>query len=134
MEVEIYVKPECKNNKKQIAILEEKGHTVIVKNIFDEKWTKKKLHKFFENISFNKWYNPFAPNIKSGKIKIEDLSSDNLLCEMLKDNYLIRRPLLRVGDRYDCGFDSRLAKELTGNSDISETLVCHQVDNVCEEA
>lgn len=132
MNVEIYVKPECKNNKKQIEMLKSKGHDVTVKNIFEEDWTAEKLAPFFQNLPFDRWHNPYAPRIKNGEIDSAKLTKENIFTEMLNDNYLIRRPLLKAGDRYDCGFDSELAKELMENSDVTEVLVCHQADNVCE--
>ncbi|WPD23842.1 MAG: hypothetical protein SD837_04605 [Candidatus Electrothrix scaldis] len=132
MNVEIYVKPECKNNKKQIEMLKSKGHDVTVKNIFEEDWTTEKLAPFFQKLSFDRWHNPYAPRIKSGEVDPAKLTKENIFTEMINDNYLIRRPLLQVKDRYDCGFDSELAKELMENSDVTEVLACHQADNICE--
>ncbi|MCI5180758.1 MAG: hypothetical protein D3911_15860 [Candidatus Electrothrix sp. AW3_4] len=132
MKVEIYVKPECKNNKKQIEMLKEKGHDVTVKNIFEQAWTAEKLIPFFQNLSFDKWHNPYAPRIKSGDVDPASLTQENIFEEMISDNYLIRRPLLKAADRYDCGFDSELAQELVENSNVAEVLVCHQKNNVCE--
>jgi hypothetical protein len=50
---------------------------------------------------------------------------------MIKDNYLIRRPLLKVGQKVDCGFESQLAHELLENTD-SDDKACHQSGKVCE--
>lgn len=132
MDVEIYVKPECINNKKQVKMLKEKGHAVTVKSIFEQDWTKETLSPFFQNLPFEKWYNPYAPRIKREEINPADLTCETIFDEMITDNYLIRRPLLKVGDRYDCGFDSELAKELMENSDVTQVLACHQAENVCK--
>jgi nitrogenase-associated protein len=113
-------------------MLRSKGHDVTVKNIFEEEWTAEKLTPFFHNLSFDKWHNPYAPRIKSGDIDPATLTQENIFAEMINDNYLIRRPLLKTEDRYDCGFDSVLARELMEDSDVTEVLVCHQADNVCE--
>ena len=132
MEVIICVKPECKNNRRQIDMLRSKNHTVTVKNIFEEEWTKEKLRPFFQNLPLDKWYNPYAPRVKSGEIKPADWGEEQVLAEMIQDNYLIRRPLLQVGDRQDCGFDSDLANELMASADVDDVLVCHQAGKVCD--
>ena len=132
MNVEIYVKPECKNNRKQVDMLRSRNHTVTVKDIFEEDWTSEKLRPFFQNLPLEKWHNPYAPRIKSGEINPSDWDEEKILAEMIQDNYLIRRPLLRAGNRHDCGFDSDLARELMENTDTDEVLVCHQAGNVCD--
>jgi len=132
MVVMIYVKPECKNNRKQVEMLQSKNHTVTVKNIFEEKWTEETLRPFFQNLPLEKWHNPYAPKVKSGEINPKDWDEEQVLVEMIKDNYLIRRPLLQAGDRHDCGFDSDLALELMASAEVDEVLVCHQAGKVCD--
>jgi len=131
MEVEIYVKPECKNNKKQIELLRSQNHKVTVKNIFEENWSKEKLRPFFQNLPLKKWHNPYAPRVKKGEIKPKDWDEESTLDEMIKDNYLIRRPLLRVGNQHDCGFDSELARDLMASIN-SDDITCHQAGNICD--
>ncbi|MCG8343450.1 MAG: arsenate reductase family protein [Chlorobiales bacterium] len=132
MEAIIYVKPECKNNIKQVEMLRSKNHTVTVRNIFEEDWTKEKLRSFFQNLPLEKWHNPYAPRVKSGEINPKDWDEEQVLAEMIQDNYLIRRPLLRVETRQDCGFDSALALELMASAEVDEVLVCHQAGKVCD--
>ncbi len=131
MEVEIYVKPECKNNKKQVEKLRSLNHQVTVKNIFEEEWSKESLRPFFQNLPLQKWHNPYAPRVKKGEAKPKEWDEESTLAEMIKDNYLIRRPLLRVGQKLDCGFDSQLAQELLENTN-SDDLACHQAGKVCD--
>lgn len=132
MEAIIYVKPECKNNKKQVEMLRGKNHTVTVRNIFEEEWTEEKLRPFFQNLPLEKWHNPYAPRVKSGEINPKDWDEEQVLAEMIQDNYLIKRPLLQVGDRQDCGFDSDLALDLMASAEVDEVLVCHQAGKVCD--
>lgn len=112
MDVEIYIKPECRNNKKQIKMLKEKGHNVTVKNIFEEGWTTKSLSRFFQHIPFENWLNPNAPRVKNGEVSFTNFTKENIFEAMVADHYLIKRPLIRVGDSYDCGFDSDIVNEL----------------------
>lgn len=132
MEVEIFIKPECRNNKKQVRMLKEKGHHLTVKNIFDEQWTEQTLAPFFQNIPFEKWLNPNAPRVKSGEVSLDKLTKESIFAAMIEDNYLIRRPLIRVGDIYDCGFDSETASELLEGNSVEEVLTCKQPTNRCD--
>ena len=79
MEVIIYVKPECKNNKKQVEMLRSKNHTVTVRNIFEEEWTEEELRPFFQNLPFEKWHNPYAPRVKDGEINPKDWDEEQVL-------------------------------------------------------
>lgn len=132
MDVEIFVKPGCVNNKKQVKMLEEKGHHVIVKDIFTIPWNVGTLQKFFADIPFEKWINPTAPRIKRGEVDLAKLTPQNAISEMVKDNYLIKRPLLIAGGVYASGFDSALATELMKGADVSDVLNCPQLNNKCD--
>ncbi len=131
MDVEMFIKPGCVNNTKQIKMLQEKGHNVIVRDLFSVPWCTATLQKFFKDIPFEKWINPTAPRVKRGDVDLAKITPDNAIVEMVKDNYLIRRPLLIAGGVYASGFDSVLATELMKGADVSDVLICPQASHKC---
>ncbi|MBS2098305.1 ArsC/Spx/MgsR family protein [Carboxylicivirga linearis] len=122
MEVHFYEKPGCINNTKQKVLLKDKGYKVISYNLLEEPWTASDLLKFLESRQFKEWFNISAPRIKSGEIDPFSLSKEEALNAMVSDPYLIKRPLIKVGSSYGCGFDSDLAKELM-KEEIDVTLL-----------
>lgn len=100
-----YEKPGCINNTKQKILLSAAGHQLEVHNLLTESWTAETLHLFFGDRSVAEWFNRSAPQVKSGEIVPEQVDAETALALMIKNPLLIRRPLIRVGDRYEVGFD-----------------------------
>ncbi|MEM1368626.1 MAG: ArsC/Spx/MgsR family protein [Cyanobacteria bacterium P01_H01_bin.15] len=107
-----YEKPGCITNAKQKRVLEAAGHIVDARNLLTQTWTAFELQEFLEAYPIGEWFNTSAPVIKSGTIKPEQLSKEDAI-ELLRQNpLLIRRPLLRVGDRTAVGFNPAMIKGL----------------------
>lgn len=100
-----YEKPGCINNTKQKALLEAAGHTVEAYNLLTEAWTIEALRPFFGDLPVAEWFNYTAPRIKSGEVIPRELDEETALNLMLNDPLLIRRPLIKVGDRQEVGFN-----------------------------
>jgi len=100
-----YEKPGCINNTKQKALLRAAGHEVDDRNLLTEAWTSDRLRRFFGERPVVQWFNSTAPAVKSGRVRPELLGPETALALMLQDPLLIRRPLVRVGDRCEVGFD-----------------------------
>ncbi|BFM38343.1 ArsC/Spx/MgsR family protein [Synechocystis sp. LKSZ1] len=100
-----YEKPGCINNTKQKALLTAAGHAVEARNLLTEPWTPQRLQACFGDRLIGKWFNPTAPAIKSGQVHPKTLDVETALQLMIQDPLLIRRPILRVGDRWEVGFD-----------------------------
>ena len=73
----------------------------------------------------DQWFNQASPRLKSGEIDPTALTEPAALALMLADPVLIRRPLLRVGERREAGFDQEtvdawigLASGKEGVSDV----------------
>ncbi len=123
-----YEKPGCINNTKQKKILTEKGYDLVLGNILTEEWTRDELVKFFKDRPVQECINRSAPRVKSGEVSVEEFNSyEEAADAMLKDPYLIKRPLLKYGDRYGCGFDSKLATDLINGMNVDSLLVCPQM-------
>ena len=105
-EVVFYEKPGCAGNARQKTLLEEAGHRLIVRDLLNTVWTDQTLRPFFEDRPVAVWFNRSAPAVKSGAVNPDALGEDEALALLLADPLLIRRPLMQVGDRRDCGFEA----------------------------
>ncbi len=132
MNIDFYIKPGCINNKKQISILKENGHEVNTIDIFSTQWSEELLSRFFHDGKLENWINPVAPRLKYGEVTLDDFTEENIFPEMIKDNYLIRRPLIHAEGSYAYGFDSDLVKDLVNGEDVTSVLKCRQPRNRCK--
>ncbi len=112
--VVFYEKPGCGGNARQKALLVSSGHELEVRNFLAERWTAVTLKPFFGAKPVPEWFNGSAPRVKSGAVRIGDLSSDAALEMMVADPILIRRPLMQVGERQVSGFDHALVDAWIG--------------------
>lgn len=124
MEIHFYEKPGCINNTKQKQLLEEKGHTIIAYNILSTKWTVENLALFFNEMPLESWFNKSAPRIKSGEVDPALFNKTTALNAMVADPFLIKRPLIKVGEHCACGIDSKLAQDLLQGIDVGYLLAC----------
>lgn len=99
-----YEKPGCTGNQYQVALLRARGHRPEVRNLLSHAWTVETLRPFFGNKPVVEWFNPSAPAVKSGAIKIATLSARQALNLMLAEPLLICRPLLEYGLLQQSGF------------------------------
>lgn len=103
--VTFYEKPGCKGNLRQKTLLAAAGHTVRAKSLKTEAWTADRLLQFLGALPVAEWFNPAAPDIKSGQIAPENLGFEDALHLLLSNPLLIRRPLMEVDDERMVGFD-----------------------------
>ncbi len=133
MKLHFYEKPGCINNTKQKQILNDKGYDLVTYNILEEPWTKELLLKFMEERPVNECFNMSAPRIKSGEVNIEDYDKESAVLAMMKDPFLIKRPLIQYGNKFGCGFDSPLATELINGINVDALLKCPRLaTNSCD--
>ncbi len=114
-----YEKPGCINNTKQKALLEAAGHLVKARNLLTENWTALTLSSFFGDLPVTAWFNPTAPDLKSGKIRPDQIEASEALELMIENPLLIRRPLMQVGDRKEVGFDLKIVADWIGLQPIN---------------
>lgn len=127
-----YEKPGCGNNTKQKVWLAASGHTVLAKNLLNEKWTSETLRPFFDGMPVAEWFNPAAPSVKSGEIDPANYDADEALAMMVEQPLLIRRPLMDVDGVLRAGFDAQAVDAWIGLNDSQpkdEPIpVCHRTD------
>jgi nitrogenase-associated protein len=103
--VVFYEKPGCGGNARQKALLIASGHELEVRNLLAEPWTTASLRPFFGAKPLPEWFNSSSPRVKSGAVRPGELTPDQALAMMVADPLLIRRPLMKVGERREVGFD-----------------------------
>jgi nitrogenase-associated protein len=100
-----YEKPGCASNAKQKALLKESGHEVDARDLLGEAWSASSLRPFFGEKPVREWFNAASPRVKSGEVKPDAVNPQEAIVMMILDPGLIRRPLMRVGDHCESGFD-----------------------------
>jgi nitrogenase-associated protein len=110
----------CINNTKQKALLKAAGHVVEARDLLTEKWTAIALRSFFGDLPFAAWFNPTAPDVKSGAIAPHLIQAVEALDLMIQNPLLIRRPLMQVGDRKEVGFDLKTVADWIGLQPINK--------------
>jgi nitrogenase-associated protein len=111
-----YQKPGCGTNARQIRALEAAGHRVIAKNLLTEPWTATKLRSFFGATPVTSWFNPAAPQVKSGALKPAEIDAASAIALMLDEPLLIRRPLIEADGTRCAGFDREPVPSLLGGA------------------
>ena len=117
-----YEKPGCAGNARQKALLLASGHTVDARDLMTEPWSVSSLRPYFGEKPVKDWFNQESPRVKSGEIDLENVTPQTALVTMIIDPTLIRRPLMRVGDRCEAGFDPKLVGSWIGLSPIAEPV------------
>jgi nitrogenase-associated protein len=112
--VVFYEKPGCASNTRQKLLLAAAGHTVLARNLLNEKWSAQRLRAFFGALPVAEWFNANAPRIKSGEVRPETLAEPAALALMLADPLLIRRPLMDVDGKCRAGFDPEVVHPWIG--------------------
>jgi nitrogenase-associated protein len=100
-----YEKPGCASNAKQKALLLASGHEVDARDLLGEAWSASSLRPFFGEKPVHEWFNAASPRVKSGEVKPDAVNPQEAIVMMILDPGLIRRPLMRVGDHCESGFD-----------------------------
>lgn len=127
--VVFYEKPNCTNNSRQKQLLTEAGHTVIAKNLLTTAWDEGSLGLFLATHAVVEWFNPSAPQIKSGAVQPQQLTAEQALKLLLADPILIRRPLIQIDERYYLGFN-QISAEMGLNTMTTENVeICNRKHN-----
>lgn len=96
--ITFWEKPGCGGNARQRAILEAAGHTLVVKNLLAEPWTRQRLLEFFGVLPVAHWFNRAAVEVKNGELVPEEFDSATALSLMVNYPLMIRRPLMQTED------------------------------------
>jgi len=133
-----YEKPGCATNKKQKKILRDAGCTVIERNLMEHGMSPDELGDFIKHRPFNEWFNPNAPQIKTGHVNPQRLTKKEAFNLLFIDPILIRRPLMIIKDKRISGFKQSQIENLLNislgtpisNACSSEHVTCTDKRNV----
>ena len=117
-----YEKPGCAGNARQKALLLASGHDVDARNLLAESWSSSSLRPFFGEKPVRDWFNAASPRVASGEINPDAVNPQEALVMMILDPTLIRRPLMRIGDHCEAGFDPHVVGRWIGLKAGSETV------------
>lgn len=109
-----YEKPGCVGNARQKALLRASGLEVDARNLLTESWSTSGLRPYFGAKPVREWFDASSPRVKSGEIDPETITPQQALVMMIVDPLLIRRPLMRVGDHCEAGFDAEAVNAWIG--------------------
>lgn len=120
-----YEKPGCATNKKQKKMLRKSGCVVFERNLLQHGMSSEELHSFFGNRPVRDWFNPNAPQIKTGHINPNKLSKEEAMNLLFLEPILIKRPLMIISKEKLCGFDQQKVERLLHISfDMSVSSTC----------
>jgi nitrogenase-associated protein len=124
--IDFFEKPGCAGNARQKALLKASGHEIVSHNLLATPWTPASLRPFFGTRPVADWFNRAAPQVKSGAIEPEEMTSEAALAAMIDNPLLIRRPLMKVGERREAGFDEEVVAAWIGlqPGDVRVTEAC----------
>lgn len=117
-----YEKPGCASNAKQKALLLASGHQVDVRDLLREPWSASSLRPFFGAKPVREWFNTASPRVKSGEVNPDGVNPQEAIMMMIMDPGLIRRPLMRIGDHCESGFDTAAVSRWIGLEPNSEEV------------
>lgn len=129
-----YEKPGCAGNARQKALLRASGHELEVRNLLTEPWSSSSLRPYFGAKPVREWFNASSPRIKSGEIDPDKVTPQQALVMMIVDPLLIRRPLMRIGDHCEAGFDSAAVDQWIGLKQTDETVSDVCVRSIASDA
>lgn len=129
-----YEKPGCAGNAQQKALLRASGHELEVRNLLTEPWSSSSLRPYFGAKPVREWFNAASPRIKSGEVDPDKVTPQEALVMMIVDPLLIRRPLMRIGDHCEAGFDSATVDQWIGLKRTDETVSDVCVRSIANDA
>ena len=129
--ITFYTKIGCLTSQKQLALLQEAGHQVVLRDLLAHAWTDEELLSYFGDLPVQEWFNPNATRVKTGELDPEDYAADEALTLMLQDHLLIRRPLMESGNIRKCGFDTAVIHEWVGLAKNGDAFVFRGDLNSC---
>ena len=128
-----YEKPGCITNEKQKQLLRDAGCKIIARDLLNHGMSEDELYQFFKNMSVTKWFNPNAPDIKSGKINPIHYDEKTALALIKENPILLRRPLMIIGEKKLCGFNQWFIEKIMKiklNTKVSNQCVIQKCQEI----
>ena len=82
------------------------------RDFFQNQFTESELRELLGDTSASAVFSYRSPSVKKMGLNVDDLTEDDLIRLMLEEPRLIRRPLIKVGDRVLVGTDRKAMAEV----------------------
>jgi len=82
------------------------------RDFFQDPFTEAELRELLGSTPASDVFSYRSPSVKKMGLKTDELSEDDLIRLMLEEPRLIRRPLIKVGDRVLVGTDKKAMAEV----------------------
>jgi nitrogenase-associated protein len=116
-----FEKPGCAGNARQKELLLRAGHTVEAHDLTAYPWSPGELMQYLGDLPVADWFNRASPRVKSRELDPDGLSPREALPLLLADPTLLRRPLMRVGERREVGFLAAVVDRWIGLEPVNAT-------------
>ena len=94
------------------ASLSQAGVKLDERDFFQDPFSEAELRELLEDTPASAVFSYRSPSVKKMGLKTDELSEDDLIRLMLEEPRLIRRPLIKVGDRVVVGTDKKAMAEV----------------------
>ena len=94
------------------ASLSQEGVELDERDFFRDRFTESELRQVLGDTPASAIFSYRSPSVKKMGLNPEELSDDDLIRLMLEEPRLIRRPLVKVGDRLVVGTDKKAMAEV----------------------
>ena len=94
------------------ASLSQWGVELDERDFFQNQFTEAELRELLGETPASAVFSYRSPSVKKMGLKADELSEDDLIRLMLEEPRLIRRPLIKVGDRVLVGTDKKAMLEV----------------------
>ena len=93
------------------------------RDFFKDKFSREEMVALLQERPASEMFNPRSPSVKSMGLDLAKLDNDKLIDLMLQEPRLVRRPVVRFGDKVYFGADSKVLEKLLGWArDSSEVI------------
>ena len=96
------------------ASLSQRGVELAERDFFRDRFTQEELRELLVKRPPSELFSWKSPSFKALGLEAEQRNDDDLIRLMLQEPRLIRRPLVRVGDRLIIGADKKALEETFG--------------------
>ncbi len=82
------------------------------RDYFKDKFSRVEIVELLKDKPASEMFNPRSPSVKELGLQIDKLSNDEIIDLMLKEPRLIRRPVVRIGNKVYFGADSKMLESI----------------------
>jgi arsenate reductase-like glutaredoxin family protein len=82
------------------------------RDFFRDRFSRTEVVDLLQGRPASEMFNPRSPSVKKMGLQPDQLSNDNMIDLMLQEPRLVRRPVVRIGDKVFFGASSKVLESL----------------------